>query len=113
MDLHFCPSIVFSVFLTSLSLAQSPFNTRPGAPLARQGDEIVVCGQLFHTGAPVVLWMDPGGYDAYRVEKHFSVPPASQPPSTPAAATSETTPEPTSSPTTSSTSPTSRPWGRN
>lgn len=45
--------------------------TRPGAPLARKGDEIMVCGQLFHTGTPVVLWTDPGGYDAYRVERRF------------------------------------------
>ena len=44
---------------------------RPGTPLKRSGDEIVVCGQLFHTGAPVVLWMDPGGYDAYRTERRF------------------------------------------
>jgi hypothetical protein len=36
----------------------------PGTPLKRAGDEIMVCGQLFHTGAPVVLWTDPGGYDA-------------------------------------------------
>ena len=42
-----------------------------GEPLARRGDEIVVCGQLFHTTAPVVLWTDPGGYDAYRVERRF------------------------------------------
>ena len=44
---------------------------RPGAEAARRGDEIVVCGRLFHTGAPVVLWTDPGGYDAYRVERRF------------------------------------------
>ena len=37
----------------------------------RKGDEIMVAGQLFHTGAPVVLWFDQGGYDAYRVEKRF------------------------------------------
>lgn len=37
----------------------------------RMGDEIMVAGQLFHTGAKVVLWTDPGGYDAYRVEKRF------------------------------------------
>src|ERR1700754_2072904 len=43
-----------------------------GERVARQGDEIVVCGQLFHTTAPVVLWMDPGGYDAYRVERRFA-----------------------------------------
>lgn len=45
---------------------------RPGDRLARRGDEIVICGQMYHTGAPVVLWMDPGGYDAYRVEKRFA-----------------------------------------
>ena len=47
---------------------------RPGTPLVRAGDEIVVCGQLFHTGTRVVLWTDPGGYDAYRVEKRFDRP---------------------------------------
>ncbi len=43
----------------------------PGAHEKRKGDEIVVAGQFFHTGTPVVLWMDPGGYDAYRVERRF------------------------------------------
>jgi len=44
-----------------------------GQPEPRRGDEIVVAGQLFHTGTRVVLWMDPGGYDAYRVERRFSL----------------------------------------
>ena len=44
----------------------------PGKSEPRQGDEIVAAGQLFHTGARVVLWMDPGGYDAYRVERRFA-----------------------------------------
>jgi N-acetylmuramoyl-L-alanine amidase len=43
-----------------------------GEKLARQGDEIVVCGQLYHTTTRVVLWTDPGGYDAYRVEPRFA-----------------------------------------
>src|SRR5438067_10351739 len=38
----------------------------------RIGDEIVMAGQFVHTGTRVVLWMDPGGYDAYRVERRFS-----------------------------------------
>lgn len=29
------------------------------------GSEIVICGQRFDIGAPVVLWTDAGGYDAY------------------------------------------------
>ena len=43
-----------------------------GEQIQRTGDEIMVCGQLFHTTAPVVLWTDPKGYDAYRVERRFS-----------------------------------------
>jgi N-acetylmuramoyl-L-alanine amidase len=45
---------------------------KPGSHAARDGDEIVVAGQFFHTGTPVVLWLDPGGYDAYRVERRFA-----------------------------------------
>ncbi len=37
----------------------------------RAGDEIMVAGQLFHTGTPIVLWTDPGGFDGYRVERRF------------------------------------------
>lgn len=45
----------------------------PGeAAYERRGDEIMVAGQLFHTGAPVVLWTDPGGFDAYRTERRFA-----------------------------------------
>ena len=48
-------------------------HTQPkaGKRLERKGDEIVIAGQYFHTGAPVVLWTDPGGYDAYRTERRF------------------------------------------
>jgi N-acetyl-anhydromuramyl-L-alanine amidase AmpD len=46
--------------------------THVGQLEPRRGDEIVAAGQFFHTGTPVVLWMDPGGYDAYRVERRFS-----------------------------------------
>ena len=45
---------------------------KPGVLAPRKGDEIVVAGQFVHTGTPVVLWLDPGGYDAYRVERRFS-----------------------------------------
>src|SRR6266853_189422 len=45
---------------------------QPGTFARRRGDEIVVAGQFVHTGTPVVLWMDAGGYDAYRVERRFS-----------------------------------------
>jgi hypothetical protein len=42
-----------------------------GDPVPRVGDEIMVCGQLYHTGTPVILWGDVGGYDHYRVERRF------------------------------------------
>lgn len=57
---------------TLLVLAGCVTGPRPGQPLTRAGDEIMVAGQLFHTGTPVVLWTDPGGYDGYRVERRFA-----------------------------------------
>jgi len=45
---------------------------REGKLEPRTGDEIVAAGQFFHTGTRVVLWLDPGGYDAYRVERRFA-----------------------------------------
>src|SRR5215208_5850528 len=64
-------------FLTGCHPTTPPPNTsfptrHIATPLARSGDEIIVCGQYFHTGAPVVLWTDPGGYDAYRTERRFA-----------------------------------------
>jgi N-acetyl-anhydromuramyl-L-alanine amidase AmpD len=37
---------------------------------ARKGDEIMVGGMRFHTGAPVVLWSDSGGYNGYRTDRY-------------------------------------------
>jgi len=45
---------------------------RVGSVVPRTGDEIVVTGHYVHTGTRVVLWTDPGGYDAYRVERRFA-----------------------------------------
>ena len=64
-----CLVLLFS--LLTLVLAACSSAPRVGERLERKGDEIVVAGQYFHTGAPVVLWTDPGGYDAYRVERRF------------------------------------------
>ena len=63
------------LFLTGLAVmlfacgCRTTLRTRQIEP--RKGDEIVAAGQFFHTGTPVVLWLDPGGYDAYRVERRF------------------------------------------
>jgi len=59
-------------FVVLLPMGSNLLAADIGEQVPREGDEIVVCGQLFHTTAPVVLWMDPGGYDAYRVERRFS-----------------------------------------
>ena len=64
---------LLSLIVLGIGLLASGCRTlAPGTPLARAGDEIIVAGQLFHTGTPVVTWLDAGGYDAYRVERRFS-----------------------------------------
>lgn len=62
-------SLLFACLLVFAGCHTAP---KPGALAPRCGDEIVAAGQFFHTGTKVVLWMDPGGYDAYRVERRFS-----------------------------------------
>jgi N-acetyl-anhydromuramyl-L-alanine amidase AmpD len=73
------PISVRHTLTAGVALAGSLFFTgchdlpkRPGALAPRTGDEIVAAGQFFHTGTPVVLWLDAGGYDGYRVERRFS-----------------------------------------
>jgi N-acetylmuramoyl-L-alanine amidase len=63
---------IAGVFMAVAALAGCKTAFRPGTLERRKGDEIVAAGQFFHTGTGVVLWMDPGGYDAYRVERRFS-----------------------------------------
>ncbi len=40
-------------------------------PVERRGEEIVVCGEFFPIGTPVVLWHDAGGYSAYHRGRWF------------------------------------------
>src|SRR5438067_6214282 len=65
-------SILTLSFLGAAALWGGCRSLSTGSQLPRRGDEIVVAGQLFHTGTRVVTWIDPGGYDAYRVERRFS-----------------------------------------
>lgn len=69
-------SSVFAIVLLAAAVAAGCGNKNRAAGKAaerldRRGDEIVVAGQLYHIGAPVVLWTDPGGFDAYRTERRF------------------------------------------
>ena len=61
---------LLTVFVAAI-FASGCTTARVGKLERRTGDEIVAAGQFFHTGTPVVLWLDPGGYDAYRVERRF------------------------------------------
>jgi N-acetyl-anhydromuramyl-L-alanine amidase AmpD len=65
-------SLATTALACATLLLFSSCRTVPGTAAQRRGDEIIVAGQLFHTGTPVVTWMDAGGYDAYRVERRFS-----------------------------------------
>ena len=71
MSVLYRPTILLLLLLCSLGGAGCHI-ARPLTFVPRKGDEIIVAGQLFHTGTRVVTWMDPGGYDAYRVERRFS-----------------------------------------
>lgn len=42
------------------------FSLLPSAGCKSANDQIVVCGDRISIGTPVVLWTDPGGYDAYK-----------------------------------------------
>src|ERR1700678_1352743 len=59
--------LLLLVVMSGVAVADEP-RVKIGEKLTRRGDEIMVCGQLYHTTTRVVLWTDPGGYDAYRVE---------------------------------------------
>ena len=66
------PALGFSFLATILAGAALGDDPKPGDILARRGDEMVACGQLVHTTTPIITWMDPGGYDAYRTERRFA-----------------------------------------
>jgi len=63
----------FGVLITAATAHSQNSNIAAALPArATGGDEIVVCGQRFHTGSAVVLWTDEQGYDF-----HYSKPPGS------------------------------------
>lgn len=52
-------------------------------------DEIIVCGQRFRTGTRIVLWTDPDGYDAYRLERRYRRPSSTTSTTSPGASDAE------------------------
>jgi N-acetylmuramoyl-L-alanine amidase len=68
---HIRIGTVLLALVVSGSTLAGDEKVKVGQRVDRRGDEIVVCGQLIHTTAPVKLWTDPGGYDAYRLDHRF------------------------------------------
>jgi len=67
--------ILGCVTMLVLLIARKPGNHSDSyglfSQLGRTGQEIMVCGELYNIGTRVVLWTDPGGYDAYRTQLRF------------------------------------------
>ena len=80
--------ILCSALLGALAACSGPkAEPEPVAPPVRDasslmGDEIVVCGQRVHIGAPVVLWTDVDGYDATATTYAREKPPENMDPAT-------------------------------
>ena len=70
--MKFFPFAVTVLLIATFCVGCKSPPPRPGTLAPRAGDEIVVAGQFVHTGTRVITWMDPGGYDAYRVERRFA-----------------------------------------
>jgi len=66
------PQLAFASFSSAILFTGCTTTPRVGSFAPRAGDEIMVAGKYVHTGTRVVLWTDPGGYDAYRVERRFA-----------------------------------------
>src|SRR5216117_3028741 len=66
------PKLALASFASAILFTGCATTPRVGSFAPRAGDEIMVAGKYVHTGTPVVLWTDPGGYDAYRVERRFA-----------------------------------------
>ena len=59
-------STVLVVLVVSLTGTDLP-PAMAGEPTSSPGSSIIVAGQPFEVGRPVVLWSDPQGFDAYQV----------------------------------------------
>jgi N-acetyl-anhydromuramyl-L-alanine amidase AmpD len=65
-------ALTSALVVLTLALGLAGCATKPGTLAERPDDAIVVGGQFFRIGAPVVTWFDLGGYNAYRVDKQFA-----------------------------------------
>ncbi len=65
-------TLTASVFAIGLLVVAAGCAVKPGTLAERPDDAIIVGGQFFRIGTPVVTWLDVGGYNAYRVDKQFA-----------------------------------------
>ena len=72
--MSFSTKFLFSlcVYVSAVFFWQSELRSQERGLQTRHGDEIMVCGQFYRIGTPVKLWLDPGGFDAYRTDRRFS-----------------------------------------
>jgi N-acetyl-anhydromuramyl-L-alanine amidase AmpD len=69
---RFTLALCFGFLLGASACRSTSHSTSSDTPgVSTIGQEIVVCGQRFPIGAPVVLWSDPDGYDGYQTDRHF------------------------------------------
>jgi len=72
------PALSAALALSALSACASDEPTLAAEVLAVDVKQsIIACGEEIYVGAPVVLWDDPLGYNAYSTEHHFDRPPSS------------------------------------
>ncbi len=64
-------TLLFLVLLL-LSSCSAPKAPHLATDITHTGDEIIVAGRRFHTGAPVVLWFEPPYYNAYATTRRFT-----------------------------------------
>jgi N-acetyl-anhydromuramyl-L-alanine amidase AmpD len=69
------PIALLALVLAAAAILAACRSSRDPLPIeleaAPTGESIVVAGDRINVGAPVVLWTDIGGYDAYKTSAHF------------------------------------------
>jgi N-acetylmuramoyl-L-alanine amidase len=71
-------AVLFAAACAAPKPSLPPILAKPGAPAV--GRSIAICGERHDIEAPVVLWTDRGGYDAYSTELRFPDAPPKEPP---------------------------------
>jgi N-acetyl-anhydromuramyl-L-alanine amidase AmpD len=60
------PAVIAAAVIAAALASGAASAGEPSAPTSSAGSSIVIAGQSFDVGRPVVLWSDPQGFDAYQ-----------------------------------------------